>query len=71
MIDVDMASDWDFLVALSATTAVIAVAVLGYALVAHVRERAHRRQVAREAEESRPTADGEPVFFRRYMPPGE
>ena len=64
-------ADWDFLVALSATAAVIAAAVLGYALVAYVRERAHRRQAAREAEASAPAGDVEPVFFRRYVPPGE
>ena len=71
MIDVGLESDWDFLVAISATAAVIAMVILGYALVAYIRERAHRRQAAREAEAARPAGDGEPVYFRRYVPPGE
>lgn len=71
MIDVSMSSDWDFVVALSATGGVIALAILAYALLVYRRERAHVQQAARDAGAPAPAASREPVFFKRYVPPSE
>ena len=71
MIDVSMTSDWDFVVALSATGGVIALAILAYALLVYRRERASDPHAARDAEAPASDARREPVFFKRYVPPVE
>jgi hypothetical protein len=71
VIDVSMSSDWDFVVALSATGGVIALAILAYALLVYRRERADDRKAARDADAPVSAASREPVFFKRYLPPSE
>ena len=71
MIDVSLNTDWDFVVALSATAGVIAIAILGYALMVHRRARAREGQAARDARTPASEADHEAIFFKRYVPPDE